>query len=224
MVVWVTALLLLGGMVMFLLLEWNNPATLAPLSVPGKALAALFQSTTLRTCGYISIDQGGMTEASQFFSCVLMVVGGSPASTAGGMKTTSLGVILFSLLSVMRGRTRVEAFGRSLRLEILQKALAVATLVLFLVFASTLILVFSERVDGYIPTFLELLFETSSAVGTVGLTAGLTPHLSTIGKIVLILCMYIGRVGPITLVIALSLRMKKGGDGIAFPEEQVIVG
>lgn len=149
MVFSVTCFLLLTGAALFLALEWRNPATLGPLPVHDKVMAVLFQSTTLRTAGYNTISQAGLYEASQFLSCLLMFVGGSPAGTAGGIKTAALGVIFFSMLSALRGRNRIEAFRHELPLEVLQKALTVATLLAFVVLAGTMILCFTERGSAF---------------------------------------------------------------------------
>jgi trk system potassium uptake protein TrkH len=220
----VTAILLVGGTVLFLVLEWSNAATLGPLQPVQKIQAALFQSVTLRTAGFNTIPQDGMTEMSQAISCVLMLIGGSSASTAGGMKTVTIGVIVFSMLSVLKGRNKVEAFGRTLPLELLQKALTVVCTMLIVVFLSTFILYFTEHANSYSHTFLDLLFESSSAAGTVGVSTGITPHLSSAGKIVIIICMYLGRLSPVTVVVALNAKLHKHADGISYPHEKVIIG
>jgi len=220
----VTISLVLVGTTLFLLLEWFNAKTLGSLSTPQKIQAALFQSVTLRTAGFNTIAQDGLTEASQAVSCIFMVIGGSSASTAGGMKTVTVGVIAFSVLSVLKGRNKLEAFGRSLPLDLLQKALAVVCTMLFVVFAATLLLCFTERGNAYPHTFLDLLFEISSAAGTVGVSTGITPHLSPAGKIIVIICMYLGRLSPVTVVIALNSRLHKHTDNIGYPHERVIIG
>ncbi len=223
-VICVTGILILSGMVFFLLLEWSNPNTLGGLPIWQKGLAALFQSVTLRTAGFNTIAQDGLTEASQFISCILMIIGGSSASAAGGMKTVTIGIIVFSMLSVLRGRNKLEAFGRTLPLDLLQKALTVVTTMLIVVFVSTLILCFTEQGSQFPHTFLDLLFESCSAAGTVGVTTGITPYLSPAGKIVITVCMYLGRLSPVTVVIALNTRLQAGADGVAFPKERVIIG
>lgn len=220
----VTGMLLFSGTGLFLLLEWSNPATLGPLSCSEKLGAALFQSVTLRTAGFNTIDQGSMTEASQFISCLYMMIGGSPAGTAGGMKTVSFGVIVISMISVLKGRSRIEAFGRTLPLDMLQKALTVACTMLIAVVGSTLFLCFSEQGITFEHSFLDLLFESASAAGTVGISTGLTPFLSTAGRCVIIVCMFLGRLSPVTVVVALSAKLHATNNSAKYLEERVIIG
>ena len=220
----VTGALIFSGMIIFMLLEWSNPKTLGPLSILGKAGAALFQSVTLRTAGFVTFDQGGLTEASQFVSCLYMLVGGSPAGTAGGIKTVTLGVILIAMLSVFKGNNRIEAFGRTLPLNLLQKALTVAGTMFIVVVVSTLLLYFTEKGNPLAPTFLDLLFESSSATGTTGITVGITPFLSVPGKFLIILCMFLGRLSPVAVVFALNMRSNNGKSTTGYIEEHVIIG
>ncbi len=216
--------LIVGGIGLFLLLEWANPDTLGPIQAPGKVLAATFQSVTLRTCGFNTIDQGQLTDASKFLSSILMLIGGSPAGTAGGIKTVTFALVILTMMAGLRGREETEAFGRSLPSDLLQKALTVMGAMLILVVASVMILNFTERGSAFKHDFLDLLFEVSSAAGTVGLTTGITPHLSTAGKVVLILCMFLGRLGPITVVVSLNTRRHKGDADLTYPSERMIIG
>lgn len=219
-----TAALILLGAVFFLLFEWNNPLTLGNLRAPEKGLAALFQSVTLRTAGFNTIPQSDLTEISKFTSCLFMLIGGSSVSTAGGMKTVTIGVILISMYSLLRGRSRMESLGRTLPLDLLQKALTVVATMLIVVAVSTILLHFTEQSSPYRPNFLDILYETCSAAGTVGLTTGLTPHLSFAGKIVIIVCMYLGRLSPVTVVVALNNRLHTQTDAVTLPVERVIIG
>lgn len=220
----VTAALIVLGAGLFLLLEWSNPATLGPMPPSKKVLAAFFQSVTLRTAGFNTINQGGLTDFSQIISGVLMFIGGSPAGTAGGIKTVTLGVILISMLSALRGKNRMEAFGRTLSLELLQKALTVTITLLAVVFGAALVLHFTEAGSTAAPTTLDLLFESVSAAGTVGVSTGLTPFLSAAGKGVITLCMFLGRLSPVTVVVALNMKMRATDDNIGYPDEKVIIG
>lgn len=220
----ITGILIFGGALFFLIIEWANPNTLGGMPIWEKIQASLFQSVTLRTAGFNTIPQDGLKEISQFVSCVLMLIGGSPSGTAGGIKTVTLGIIIISMISVIRGRSKLEAFGRSLPLDLLQKALSVASIMVIVVFVSATLLHFTELDNPYSHTFLDLLFETCSAAGTVGVTTGITPHLSDAGKIVLIICMYVGRLSPITVVVALNKKLRAGDDSIGLPEERVIIG
>lgn len=216
--------LLILGTGLFLLLEWSNPETLGPVPWHEKILAALFQSATLRTCGFYTVPQAGLTDLSKVFSCLFMIIGGSPAGTAGGIKTVTVGVILVAMLSALRGRRDMTAFGRSLPLELLQKALTVTCTLLLVVFGATTILYFSERGIAFEHNALDLFFETSSAAGTVGISTGITPFLSPTGKVVVTLCMFLGRLSPITIVVALNMRLRKQEPLFHYPEERVIVG
>ncbi|MDL2318645.1 Trk family potassium uptake protein [Eubacteriales bacterium OttesenSCG-928-A19] len=220
----VTAALTLLGAGVFLLLEWRNPATLGPMPPGTKLLAALFQSVTLRTAGFNSISQGDLTDFSKIFSGILMFIGGSPAGTAGGIKTVTLGVILIAMLSALRGKDRMEAFGRTLPLELLQKALTVTGTLLAVVFGAAIILYFTEQGSAYPHSTMDLLFESVSAAGTVGVSTGLTPHLSGAGKAVITVCMFLGRLSPVTVVVALNMKMRATDDNIGYPEERVIIG
>lgn len=219
-----TVILLVGGTIMFLILEWGNPETLKDMPLIEKVGAALFQSVTLRTAGFNTINQGGLTDAAEFFSCILMLIGGSSAGTAGGMKVVSVGVIIIAMISVLRGREQITAFGRALPVELLQSALTVASTMLFIVFGATMILYFAELSNPVQHSFLDVLFECCSATGTVGNTAGLTQTLSHTGKIVIILCMFLGRVGPVTVMMALRRKKSKNDNERKYIEERVMIG
>ena len=221
----ITAFLIVFGAVFFLVLEWHNPETLGPLTFGQKVQSALFQSVSLRTAGFNTISQSGLTELSKFVSCILMLIGGSPASAAGGIKTVTFGVIVISVISVLKGRNKLVAFHRTLPLDLLQKSLAVVGTMLFVVFTSTVLLYFTEQGSQFPHTFMDLLFETCSAAGTVGVTTGITPFLSSAGKAIIILCMFLGRLGPITVVVALNVKLHDtSDDGIGYINERVIIG
>ncbi|WP_461218143.1 TrkH family potassium uptake protein [Lapidilactobacillus salsurivasis] len=217
-----TGSLLLVGTLAILGLEWQNPATLGPLSWGNKILNAFFQSVTLRTAGYFSIDQAGLTDLSKAISSMLMLVGGSPAGTAGGIKTVSVALILIAVHAAIKGRSQLIAFHRTLPLQLLQKALTVVSMFVLLVLGAVVILTFSEQNSGFSHNLLDLVFEVSSALGTVGLTTGITPHLSEIGKIVIALCMFIGRLSPITVMVALTRQMNQ--HDVRYPSATVMIG
>ncbi len=222
----VTAALVAGGAALFLLLEWDNPATLGPLPLGGKVLASFFQSVTLRTAGFNTISQAGMNGSSQFLSCLLMMVGGSPAGTAGGIKTVTFGIIVFTMLNAVKGREQIVAFKRRFTLQSLQKALTMAALLFVVIVGGAMILRFTEHHNPFPHTFLDLLFECSSVSATVGLTTGITPHLSSAGKAVLIVSMFIGRLGPTTVAMALTAIHKKDlpQADMSYAEATVIIG
>ncbi len=220
----VTVFWIFFGAAAFFVMEYTNPATLGALPLSGKVQAAFFQSITLRTCGFATIDQAGMFDASKFFSSILMMVGGSPASTAGGFKTVTLAVLAVTIFSLFKGRDHIEAFGRTLPLEILQKVLTVFCTMVAVVIFATFALTFTEYGQPYDHNFLNLFFEAASAAGTVGLTTGVTPNLTVAGRIVVVLCMYIGRLSPVTMVVALTYRKARVNNKTSYPEENVVVG
>lgn len=219
-----TAALILGGALFFLMAEYRNPQTLGALPLGGKVFASFFQSVTTRTAGFYTIDQAGMTLGSKLMTAMLMFIGGSPGGTAGGIKTVTLAVLVFSSVSILRGKRDIEAFGRSIPFSILQKALAMTTMMLVLLVVSTMVLTFSESASPFPHDLADLLIETSSVLGTVGLSTGITPHLSPLGKCTLIACMFVGRTGPITVAIGMTMRLAHSEHSVRFPEERVFVG
>ena len=219
-----TASLILFGTLFFFIYEYSNPETLGPMPVWQKQLAAFFQSVTLRTAGFATIAQGGLREASRLMSCVLMIIGGSPGGTAGGMKTVTFTVLILASWSMLRGDSHIKAFERSLSVQTLQKALTVAMAMLFLWFVCSVALSFTEMDSAFQHGTSDILFEVASALGTVGVSTGLTPYLSAAGKIVLIACMYIGRIGPLTLVVSAMRRSNHASEYIQYPNEDVLIG
>lgn len=217
LVLFVTAGLILIGTVLFLLLEYNNPQTMGNLSLDKKILAALFQSVSPRTAGFNTIPIGQLRQASLFITIVLMFIGASPNSTGGGIKTTTFAVIVMAVIALVRGKHDVEVFERRLHDEIVLKSLAVAALGITVVSVGTLILLITQPF-----TLTEILFEAVSAFGTVGLSTGITPALTAVGKLILTTMMYLGRVGPLTLVMAVG--QKKETPVFRFPEERIMVG
>lgn len=220
MVLVMTVFLLSTGFFCFLILEWRNPATLGELSFGGKILAAFFQSMTTRTAGFNTIPLKEMTNASKMLTMVLMYIGGSPASTAGGIKTTTLGVILFTVFSVVRGKEETELFHRRVSRDLVNRALTVAVIGLMLIMLITMILMVTEKNLS----FEAILFETISAFGTVGISLGITSELSNIGRLVIIFMMFVGRVGPLTVAFALARRQRKNKGIIRYPEGKILVG
>lgn len=220
MVLIITVLLLGVGFGGFLLLEWNNSATLSELSIGGKLMAGFFQAMTPRTAGFNTIPLDEMTNASKMLTMVLMYIGGSPASTAGGIKTATLGVILFTVFSVIRGKEDTELFNRRVSRDIVNRALTVAVIGLTLIMIVTMILMITERHLN----FEDILFEAISAFGTVGLSLGITSELSNTGRLVIVFMMFAGRVGPLTIAFALARRQKKNKGIIKYPEGKILVG
>ncbi len=219
-----TILLVIGGSIFYFLCEYVNPATMGGLSFHDKILASFMQSVTSRTAGFNSISQAGMTDASKFMTIILMFIGGSPGGTAGGIKTVTFSVILIAVLSVTRGRRTTRIFERNISFETLQKSLAVFFISFAAVIGITMLLTFTERNLLNQFEFLDFLFEVVSALGTVGVSTGVTPHLSLAGKLIIAIAMFMGRVGPVSIVIALSRKQNQSVDHIQYADEQVIVG
>lgn len=220
----VTAILILLGMVLTFIIEYNNPKTLANLRFDQKLLVSLFQSVTLRTAGFDAIGQADLNYGSKFLAIILMAIGGSPGGTAGGIKTVTIGVLVLAVISVIRGKDSIIAFKKTISISTIQKSLAIIIMMMTLIFTATIILTMTEKGIGIQFDFIDILYEVSSALGTVGLSTGITSSLSFVGKIVIILCMFIGRLGPITIILALSFRKRSKKNVIHYPEEKVIVG
>ncbi len=218
-----TAFLLAIGLVGFFLLERTN--TLAALPWPAKLMATWFQAVTPRTAGYNTLDYALLSNPTLFFTVVLMFVGASPGSTAGGIKTTTAAILWAIVKSQFAGEERVQVFRRAVPREIVGRAVTIAASAALAVVMVTLALQVTEArgavTDARRGLFLELFFETVSAFGTVGLSTGVTPRLSDAGKLVIALMMYLGRVGPLTLTLGLS-RPARGR--FQYSEEPVVVG
>lgn len=212
-----TPVLLIGGTAFIAWLEWSNPATLGPLAWPDKLLAAFFQSVQTRTAGFNSVDIGAMDSATWLGMDVLMFIGAGPAGTGGGIKITTFGVLLFIILTEIRGEGAVNVLGKRLSRSVHRQAIAVALLALALVTASTmaLMLLTDSALD-------HVLFEVISAFATVGLSTGITDDLPVAGQLLLVLLMFAGRLGPITFATALALR--EHGRAYELPKERPIIG
>lgn len=217
----ITGILLLGGTVLMFLLEHDNPGTMGNLSLSGKINASIFQAVNPRTAGYNSVPLENLRMSTVAISVVLMFIGGSPASTAGGIKTTTIGVLIISFYNLVRGKEDVEIYGRRITTETTIRASAILILSMILITACSIILSITEENTGY--DFLEIVYETVSAFSTVGLTRGITPLLSNAGKIILSMMMYIGRVGPMTVAYAFLRRQKYIGN-YTYPEGKIIIG
>ena len=220
----VTPVLILGGAVLFFAFEYSNPDTLGNLPFGQKVLASFFQSVTTRTAGFNSIDQGSLTYGSKFLSTILMMIGGSPGSTAGGIKTVTVSILIVALISVIRGRKDSRIYGRKLSFYTHQKALAVTMLAILVWCVLCMAITGFEGNVSIEHEFIDIMYEAASALGTVGLTAGLTPHLTDMSKIVLAAAMFFGRVGPITIALSLAKQQAKTMDIIEYPTEEVMVG
>ena len=215
-----TAFLILAGALGFFVLEFNNPDTIGSLSVPEKAMASAFQSVTTRTAGYASVSQSGLTDSSKMLGCILMFIGGSPAGTAGGIKTTTAAMLLLTAASVLRGRRDTECFGRKLENGVVRSGITIMLLTfLFWLAGVTALSVFEPGKD-----FIDLMYEASSAIGTVGLTADLTPQLTAASHVVLMSMMYVGRIGPVTMALVFAGKADKSAQFRELPEKKIMLG
>lgn len=213
-----TFVLILTGAAFTLLLEWNNPDTLGNMPVGQKILNGLFQSVTLRTAGFASVDQAGLTESSKALSVIFMLIGGSSGSTAGGLKTVTVLVLVLFVISRARGRSHVSAFRRNIPQEKVMDALTIVSIVVGLTFAGALVICVTSPVQ-----FLDALYEAASALGTVGLTAGVTPNLSLVAKLMMIVFMYFGRVGVLTLSLGFLLG-DQAEERFRYADTNVLIG
>ncbi len=221
LVIIMTSVLLIGGTVIMYSLEHNNPGTMGGLDMSAKINASIFQAVNPRTAGYYSVPLENLRMATVAITVVLMFIGGSPASTAGGIKTTTFAVLVVSFYGLVKGKRDFEIFGRRILPETTIKAAAILLISLVLVLAVSIILAITEEASGY--DYLDILYETVSAFATVGLSRGLTPFLSNAGKIILSALMFIGRVGPMTVAYAF-LKQNKNIGNYTYPEGKIIIG
>jgi trk system potassium uptake protein len=214
----VTGVLIVGGTLIILATEWNNGLADMPLTT--KLMGSYFQSVTPRTAGFNTINMTSLTNACYFIMIIFMFIGASPGGTGGGIKTSTFGVFLGSIRSMLKGRNQVEMFKRSIPREIVTSALLLTTLTLMVLSVFAFVLLITEDAMP-----IRIFFELFSAFGTVGLSAGITASLTTIGKLIIIITMFIGRVGPLTLMLAISqIRQQKSNVEYEYPEESVLIG
>lgn len=214
----VTVTLIVGGTILMYIAEVNNEGTIKNMSLKGQVLSSIFASITPRTAGYNSISTASMSPGGKFLTIILMFIGGSPSSTAGGVKTTTVGLLIMTMMAVINGREDTEIFKKRIAKELVYRAVAIVILAFSLVTVVSMILSLTE-----VGASMEyIIYEVVSAFGTVGLTLGLTPELTVPGKFIIALTMYCGRVGPLTVAIAFAKRHNK--TGIRYPEDKIIVG
>lgn len=214
-----STIILIGlGTLLFLIFEYNNPLTMKDYSLFDKIQAAFFQSVTTRTAGYFTVSQTDLTNASAIVSLLLMFIGGSPVGTAGGIKTVTFFVLLGAAFSTIRNKEDVVFFERTITKQAISKAVAVVCISFLITFISTILLACVTKADA-----LDLMYETVSATATVGLTRDLTPTLNVWGKLIIIATMYLGRVGPISLVIAFN-KQKDNVNIVKNPTEKISIG
>ncbi|MDD5382814.1 MAG: TrkH family potassium uptake protein [Candidatus Margulisbacteria bacterium] len=215
LVVVTTLLLIIGGTLVYLILEYNN--TLAPLALQGKVLASYFQAVTPRTAGFNTLDMGKLLPVSALFIMILMFIGASPGGTGGGIKTTTFALIASTIWATLRNSRDTVLFNRRVPAETVRRAFAIMILGLLAVALPIFLLSGTEKFN-----LTQIAFETFSAFGTVGLSMGITPFLSSAGKIIIIVTMFIGRVGPLTLLLALAIGQRESK--IEPPKEGVSIG
>ena len=218
MVLSITAALLLGGALFFFCAEYSNPETFGNMPVWQKALNAMFQSVTLRTAGFASFNQGGLKDSSIALSCVLMLIGGSSGSTAGGLKTVTAAVLLLGLRSNLAGREQVTIRGRAISYRKVMDAMTLALILLVLFLTGSIVISLADSVP-----YLHAAFETASALGTVGVTVGITPGLSPLSHVMLICMMYLGRIGVFSFSVAFLTRSRYPAK-IKYPDLNVMIG
>ncbi len=214
------ALILIGTLVIFLL---ENENVLQGLSLKEKILGSAFQAVTPRTAGFNTLPIERFAAPTLVFIIFLMFIGASPGSTGGGIKTCTFGILFATIVSMLRNRDRIWAFKKTIPRDVVRKALVVFVLAFTWIFLFSLILSITERATlGEDCYFLKILFEVTSAFGTVGLSTGITPILSNLGKLLMILTMFVGRIGPLTL--AMAIAMHEGKTLYNYPEEKIMVG
>ncbi|GAA0769388.1 TrkH family potassium uptake protein [Clostridium subterminale] len=218
LVLLITAILIVGGTIVMFILEYNNPNTIGNMNFKDKIVNSIVASISPRTAGINSVPIDKMTTTSKFVTVILMFIGGSPGSTAGGLKTSTLGIILCTAISVIRGKENADIFGRTIPRGLQLKAITLLIIGMGLVMTVTMMLTIAEPNEA----FLDVLYEATSAFGTVGLTTGVTQRLSEPGKIIIITLMYLGRVGPLTVVMAIVSRKK--GANYKYPEGKILIG
>lgn len=213
-----TTALLSVGWILMMLFEFSNPDTLGAMSLKGKLVNSLFASVTPRTAGFNSISTSDMTMPGRFLTTILMFIGGSSGSTAGGIKTTTFSIIVLTAIAAIKGKDDTEVFEKRISGDLVRKSFVITVLASSLVIVVTMLLSISEIGQS----FEYIFYEVTSAFGTVGLSLGLTTKLSSIGKLILIFTMYSGRLGPLT--VALAFTKVKRNNQIRYPEDKILVG
>lgn len=217
MVLFITFFLILVGAFLVFVLEYNNPETLGNLPLWEKIQASFFQSVTTRTAGFLTISQSGLRNATALICCILMFIGGSPSGTAGGVKTTTVAILALTVVSIIKGRNDTEMFGRKINENLVRRALSIFMVSFVVMIIAVIALTIVQPGE-----FIDCFFEVISAIATVGLSRDFTTKLTIAGRIIIIITMYIGRIGPISL--ALFFNSKRFVNLKTYPEENVSVG
>jgi trk system potassium uptake protein len=203
-------------MIVIFLLEMDNPATLGNLSHGEKFWASYFQAVSPRTAGFNTIDVTQIEDSTAFFSMILMFIGAGSASTGGGIKLTTFLIIIFAVIAFLKGKKNLVIWKRTIDNTLILKALAISTISGLFVISAIFILSITEKAS-----LVEIMYEVFSAFGTVGLTMGLTSQLTEIGKVVIIFIMFLGKIGPLTLMYSLAKQKK---ESLRYPSEDILAG
>lgn len=217
-----TAIYIVGGALIIALLEWNNPETLGAMSFGEKILNAFFESVTWRTAGFITFDNAPLSDGTKLLGCFIMFSGGASASTAGGVKLATIGIIALASYTVAVGRSDINFMRRRIPLEAVLQALALVVIQIILTVTATLICI--STCDGMGISAIDLLYEVVSAGATVGITAGITPMLPIAAKVVLMFMMYFGRVGILTVTCSLMGRGSEAKSALTYPDANILIG
>jgi len=215
-----TVSLILIGTILIFLFEYNNMNSIGSFNLIDKIMASLFQSITTRTAGFATLNIATMKSASLFMMMILMFIGGSPGGTAGGIKTTTFAILMFMIISELQNKKDIIVFNRNIQREHFRKAFVVAFILLSTLSIGIIGLSLIEPFD-----FLSIVFESVSAIATVGLSMGITSSLSSLGKIIIILLMYLGRIGPLTLMLSINRKVGcKKGHEISYSNAEILIG
>lgn len=217
LVLWMSLGLILGGWLLFFVFEYSNPATLGPLSVGDKLWASLFQSVTCRTAGFFTVNQAALRDVSKLTACLLMFIGAAPAGTAGGVKVTTILVILLTIRALIQGNDEVEVYHRTIVRSSIRRALC---LIIFAILIMLVAVMSISMAEG--SSMIDIFYEVCSALGTVGLTSGVTAAVGLFSKAVLCVLMYFGRVGLLTLVA--SLGKEESSRVVHYPSSDIMIG
>lgn len=217
-----TAILLLIGTVTILLLEYNNKGTIGNMGFFEKLQASLFQSVVTRTAGYCTVDISALKESTAIIMAIFMFIGGSSGSTAGGVKVTTVAVLFLGIHSTIYGKKDIEIYQKRVPKSTVMKSISIIGIAFSIVLILSILLSITEASSGF--SYVDLLFESVSAFGTVGLSRNVTPYLSVIGKLLVSCTMFVGRLGPLTIAYAVVARQNKFTGNIGYPEGKIIIG
>ena len=212
--------LLLGGFLIVLALEWSNPDTLGSLSFGEKLLAALFQSVTLRTAGFNTIDQAALRDSTKLIGGFLMLIGCAPASTGGGVKVTTFAIMVLTVRMVARGESCIVVFNRRIDRQLIQRTVAIVCIAIAVAFVDVCALSLIQPESA----FLDLYYECVSAVGTVGISAIGSANLRPLARVLIMITMYIGRIGPLSMALLFTKKQSRARELLRYPEDRVMIG